>query len=164
MHRRFYFDPTNMDKEMRTDFIMKELLAQICFHFCQRGQAGQRGNHKQQAEYMITQGLKEMMRTDKTLIWLIFACQVHLDIRYFLEQAAQLCHEVLETGQRLHKSLTDYIEFLADFFKPQTTNNLRETLLELNVCFLRNFGTITIYQEPRRKLLPQQPRGFEISW
>jgi hypothetical protein len=95
------------DKADRDEIISREFLGEICFLFCHRDESSECGNERLPAEDELVGGLKEMMKTDNIPIWLVFAVQVHLGVRYILDTSAENCHEqVLAIGHRIHKSLT----------------------------------------------------------
>lgn len=67
------------------------------------------------AEDELQRGIVEMLESRKIPIWLIFACQVFLDIRYILEADVDRAHhELIATGVRIRRGLNYLKEIAAD--------------------------------------------------
>jgi hypothetical protein len=64
------------------------------------------------AEDSIQLGMNEMLESRTITVWLVFACQVFLDIRYILEEDADRGHQELITeGQRIEKIAVGFFKY-----------------------------------------------------
>jgi hypothetical protein len=90
----------------------------------------------QPAQDALTGGLIEMLKTctDNIPLWLIFACQVHLGVRYILEtQVDRPLSELLTAGQRLRTTSEGYIDDSLDhIWGPDEHESLKQNLDELD--------------------------------
>jgi hypothetical protein len=114
---------------------MRELLSEISFEFFKVDSCGRHGMSEPPAADEMTRGLRRRMITNKISMWLVFAVQVYLDIRYILETDVSSCNkEILGTSQKLQATLKDYVDFGHGLHSTQVNQEVPKRLCGRLTC------------------------------
>jgi hypothetical protein len=102
-------------KMKRDKQILFEILAECCLLKAFKNDPG----FMLPGEDELTIGLIKMLAIRRIPIWLVFASQIFIDIRWILETSVSKCHdELLQMGKRVDSILNNYISFSKDFDMP----------------------------------------------
>jgi hypothetical protein len=80
------------------------------------------------------------IQTGKIPIWLVFACQVHIDIRFIIDADSEKPFKELQSsGRRLHTTLSNHVEFSrGQYSRPEEPILAEVTIEELAYWFFND--------------------------
>jgi hypothetical protein len=86
--------------------VLSQFIAEMCLH-----KGAKKQGMKVPAEDELQRGTIEMLESRKLPLWLVFACQIFLDVRYILEEDVDRAQQELTAlGEQVEEILDDFRE------------------------------------------------------